>query len=177
MARYANQKQITTKKVRTDAGKPFTLIDTNTMIEACKNLTSNEFKMFMYLSKNSEDYVYNLSQVDVEENTKLPRSTYYRVVDSLIEKGYLYQPDPQVNNWIFTQTPNVRQNNSQNGNSQNGKSHSETEYTHSETKNSQNETENSHSEWRNSKNSINRTDRTESSQSQNETKKYMFDWD
>ena len=146
MARYANQKQITTKKVRTDAGKPFMIVDIETMIKAAKNLNGNEFKLYMYLSKNADDYVYNLSQIDVEMNIGLAKSTYYRAIDALIEKGYLYQPNPQVNNWIFTQIPKMGNKESQNEPSQN------------ETNISQIETEKSHFEYRNSINSINSID-------------------
>ena len=98
MTRYANQKQITTKKVKAGDGKPYIIMDSDTGLDALKKLSPIEFKLWFYLSKNIDNYTYFLSQADVENATGISKSSYHRCIKSLEDKGYLYQPNPEVNN-------------------------------------------------------------------------------
>ena len=96
--RYANQKQITIKKVPIQKGKPFLMVENEIIFNAAKTLQGNEFKLWCYFAANCDGYEFALSQKAVEEQIGMSKSTYYRAVNALKESGYLYQPNPQVNN-------------------------------------------------------------------------------
>lgn len=57
--------------------------------EAMKNLSANGYVLYMYLVMHSNDRVWALSKVDVEEKTPLTEKTYLKAVQELISKGYL----------------------------------------------------------------------------------------
>ena len=62
-------------------------------------------KLWLYLSKNIRGYKnFELSQTDCA-NWGIPRSSYYKAVDDLIEKGYLVAVNDSGKLFTFYQTP------------------------------------------------------------------------
>ena len=79
----------------------FLMIKKDALIRAAHKLDAGPFKLFIYLADNMNDYRFNLSQIAVERSFGIKKHQFYTAVDKLIEAGYLYQPDPTKNNWVF----------------------------------------------------------------------------
>jgi hypothetical protein len=63
---------------------------------AMKELTANAYVLYMYLLMHSNDRVWALSKVDVEDKTQLSEKTYLKAVQELISKGYLTAGDIDI---------------------------------------------------------------------------------
>lgn len=71
--------------------------------KAAQALDAGSFKLYIYLSQCSTscECSLNLSQVAVEREFGIKKNQYYRAIEKLIEVGYLYQPNPSINYYIF----------------------------------------------------------------------------
>lgn len=87
-----NQKTITTNKSSTVInGHYFTYMDKECMFEAMRNLKPNEFKMYIYLSMNKDQYTQALSTSYASEMVGANKRNIQDAINGLIEKGYLVQ--------------------------------------------------------------------------------------
>ena len=70
--------------------------------KAMNELSGESFKLWIYFSKNQDKYSFDLSPKDVEK-WGISRSTFYRIKDEFIEKGYLQQKQQGSNIYYFTE--------------------------------------------------------------------------
>ena len=100
--RYPNQKQVTIQKVPIKKkGDYFLMIQKDALEKAAQKLDAGPFKLYIYLSNNMNGYSFNLSQIAVERSFGMKHNQFYKSIEKLIDAGYLYQPDPNKNNWVF----------------------------------------------------------------------------
>ena len=138
------------------------MVENEVIFNAAKTLQGNEFKLWCYFAANCDGYEFALSQKAVEDSIGMSKSTYYRAVNALKESCYLYQPDPQVNNWVFTQKPKSQNGYSQNEYNQKDTSQNETNlHSNRDKLPSKMEQTSTQSEWRNNINIINSIDSIE----------------
>ncbi len=91
-------------RVERDATHPYTEQSIEAMAHAARELSGDRFKVWMYLSKNRDDFVLELSQKDLLK-WGVKKDTYQRAVNDLIELGYLVQIDEKRNEWRFEEFP------------------------------------------------------------------------
>lgn len=96
--RYPNQKQITVKKVPIGEGDIYLRVRKDALRKAAQILPAGAFKLYIHLASNMDGYTFGLSQIEVERNFGIKKNQYYKAVDELVKAGFLYQPDPSVNN-------------------------------------------------------------------------------
>lgn len=65
------------------------------------DLTDKAFKLWCYLNKNQDNYIYFLSSVDALSFGISNDTAYDRSVKELIEKGYLKKIEGTKNDYIF----------------------------------------------------------------------------
>lgn len=100
--RYPNQKQVTIQKVPIKKKDDyFLMIQKDALEKAAQELDAGPFKLYIYLSNNMNGFSLNLSQIAVERSFGIKKNQFYKAIDKLIDAGYLYQPDPYKNNWVF----------------------------------------------------------------------------
>ena len=87
-----------------DVSHPYTEQSIEAMAHAARELSGDRFKVWMYLSKNRDDFVLQLSQKDLLK-WGVKKDTYQRAVNDLIELGYLVQIDEKKNEWRFEEFP------------------------------------------------------------------------
>lgn len=85
-----NQKTVKVSKVETK-GKIFAQIEMNALEEAARNLKAGAFKLWVYFSKNQNNYEFGLSSSDALATFGMKKDQYDGAVKELIEKGYLVQ--------------------------------------------------------------------------------------
>jgi DNA-binding MarR family transcriptional regulator len=86
MASFPNQKKIRIKK---NAAGPFLQINLEDLQLAAQSLTYTEFKLYLYLAGNQQNYTFDLSPQDFINKMGVSRSMYNKALPALIEKGYL----------------------------------------------------------------------------------------
>lgn len=91
-------------RVERDATHPYTEQSIEAMAHAARELSGDRFKVWMYLSKNRDDFVLELSQKDLLK-WGVKKDTYQRAINDLIELGYLVQIDEKKNEWRFEEFP------------------------------------------------------------------------
>ena len=99
--RYPNQKQITVVKTAIENGDFYLRIKKDALRRAAQRLDAGPFKLYIYLADNKDGYRLNLSQIALERDFGMKKNQFYKSIEKLIETGYLYQPDPSKNNWLF----------------------------------------------------------------------------
>ncbi len=88
---YPNQKTIKIKKAPCNDRDLYLKIDMPTLQKAMQELTTmGELKLWLYLSKNKDDYICELSMEHCKK-FGLKTDAYHSAVHRLIEKGYLIQ--------------------------------------------------------------------------------------
>ena len=87
-----------------DVSHPYTEQSIEAMAHAARELSGDRFKVWMYLSKNRDDFILELSQKDLLK-WGVKKDTYQRAVNDLIELGYLVQIDEKKNEWRFEEFP------------------------------------------------------------------------
>lgn len=105
MAKYPNQKTITTHNDSSDVAKRlsdqgkygFHIVVNDYDSQAMKELSPCAYKLYRYLNKNLNGYTFDLSSVDVANYTGISQNSYDRAVKELIEKRFLI-PCPRRNN-------------------------------------------------------------------------------
>lgn len=92
------------KRIPRDVSHPYTEQSVEAMAHAARELSGDRFKVWMYLSKNRDDFVLELSQKDLLK-WGVKKDTYQRAVNDLIKLGYLVQIDEERNEWRFDEFP------------------------------------------------------------------------
>ena len=82
----ANQKLVEVSKA--GDGK-HTILNLEALQRASSDLQGEAFKLWVYLAKNQNGYTFALSMVDALSWGLGSKSSYYRAVKELEEKGYL----------------------------------------------------------------------------------------
>ena len=96
-----NQRYITTHKARARP-REFTQINLTANLAALKKLSYKTYKLYMYLCYNADGYAFPLYKTPIKE--ALPRNSYYRAFDELVEQGYLVR-DGTSNRYDFYEDP------------------------------------------------------------------------
>lgn len=96
-----NQKIIIVNKEKSDKEHPYSVINLTAAETAGSTLNGNEFKLWFYIAKNQNEYRFALSKADFCRKMNVSASTYYRAIDSLIEKGYLVEKKDNKNTYCF----------------------------------------------------------------------------
>ena len=96
-----NQRYITTHKARARP-REFTQINLTANLAAQKKLSYKTYKLYMYLCYNADDYAFHLYKAPIKE--ALPRNSYYRAFEELVEQGYLVR-DGDSNHYDFYEDP------------------------------------------------------------------------
>ena len=90
MKTVPNQRVITILKTDTTREKHFAAIDMEALFEAMYNLKSFcGFKLYMYLAKNKQNYIFALSSQDFMNCANCSKSAYTTAFNELVEKVYL----------------------------------------------------------------------------------------
>lgn len=87
-----------------DTEHPYTEQSIEAMRHAASELSGDRFKVWMYLSKNRDDFTLELSQKDMLK-WGVKKDTYQRAVNDLIDLGYLVEIDKERNEWEFIEYP------------------------------------------------------------------------
>lgn len=108
---YANQLNIICKK--TDCRKDFLQISNEEWKTAAKNFGGKfgAFKVYLYLASNAIGSEWGLSKVALEKELGISKSTYYNVIETLVDLGYLVQAGDGTTFEFYT-TPKVNTINS-----------------------------------------------------------------
>lgn len=105
MAAAPNQKIVYIgDRMPRDSEHPYTEQSIEAMRHAASELSGDRFKVWMYLSKNRDDFVLELSQKDMLK-WGVKKDTYQRAVNDLIELGYLVEVNAERNEWRFEEYP------------------------------------------------------------------------
>lgn len=86
---------------------PYTEQSIEAMAQAAKVLSGDRFKVWMYLSKNQDNFRLELSQKAVEKEWGVKKDTFQRAVKDMIDLGYLVEIDKENNEWRFDEVPQV----------------------------------------------------------------------
>jgi hypothetical protein len=102
MAEYnsnANQKSITTHKSPTtgldkdNQTDYYTKINLDALQNAMSSLTPKAFELWIYFSKNQDNYFFWLSKVDFLKWANISESSYRNAFKELVSNGYLIPKD------------------------------------------------------------------------------------
>lgn len=96
-----NQKIVIVNKEASDKEHPYSIINLIAAENAGMTLNGNEFKLWFYIAKNQNGYSFALSKASFCREMNVSSSTYYRAIDTLIEKGYLVQKEKDSNVYCF----------------------------------------------------------------------------
>lgn len=97
-----NQNHIIIKKEPCNKENLYTTTNIYALQNAMQNLSGESFKLWFYFSKNQDSYSFDLSQKDAEQ-WGIKKTTYYRVKQELIKKGYLQPKQEGSNIYYFTE--------------------------------------------------------------------------
>ena len=75
------------------------------MQNAMKELSGNAFKMWCYLGKNQDKYIFALSREDAIQYCGFSKNKYTAAVNELIEKKFLQEAGKQKNYYLFYELP------------------------------------------------------------------------
>lgn len=100
MLKVPNQKTITIKKECCDPKNLYAKINIEALTSAVQDLKGESFKLWIYLSKNQDNYTFNLSKVDAMNFGIGSISSYNRAVAELVQKGYLQEIQKDEYNFI-----------------------------------------------------------------------------
>ena len=91
MAKYANQDRIIMgERVKRDGSHPYCIMNLQAVQDALINIrTVGGIKLWMYLNKNSDNYVVDLSRTELVEHWGFTKDTYLGGKNELKKLGYL----------------------------------------------------------------------------------------
>ena len=75
--------------------------------KAIKELSNVGFKLYMYMSKNSEGYKYDLSPSAVNKAVGMCKESYRKAFKELKAKGYIVPSDTFENGIYFRDNPDI----------------------------------------------------------------------
>lgn len=84
-----NQKIITIHKATSDKNHLYGIFNQDALFSACRNLTGNELKLYLYLCCNQPEYRLALSPKAISEQIGAHEDSIRTAVQGLIKKGYL----------------------------------------------------------------------------------------
>ena len=87
METVPNQKVV--KIRREKEGKRYTVLNIESMCQAARALKAGAFKLWCYMSMNTNGHIFALSPTDCEERFGIGIKQYRGAVEELVEKGYL----------------------------------------------------------------------------------------
>lgn len=106
MANYKtvpNQKSVRINKEKCDKQNLYSVINLSAMEEAARDLDAGAFKLWVYFSKNQDNYEFALSSKAVEQEFGIKIKQYNNAVKELTDKGYLV--NTKGNNYEFHENP------------------------------------------------------------------------
>lgn len=95
------------KVVKDSIGEDTTYMRTkiSSLEKSAKDLKAGAFKLWVYFSKNQDNYTFALSPTHIQESFGMNKKQYDNARQELIEKGYLIRQ--RGNYYIFCETPIV----------------------------------------------------------------------
>lgn len=102
-----NQKKIIIKKEKCNADNTYTTLSIAAIQNAMNTLTNAEFKVWMYLAKNKDNYKLDLSPAEAMR-WGIKRSTMQETIRKFVDIGYLDQIDDAKNQYFFYEMPKVK---------------------------------------------------------------------
>lgn len=96
-----NQKVVKVNKQVCNKVNKYALINIDAMEKAAVDLDAGAFKLWVYMAKNQDGYMFALSSKDAAETFGLKIKQYNNAVKDLIEKGYLV--NTKGNNYEFNE--------------------------------------------------------------------------
>lgn len=103
MKTVPNQKVVKVQKEKCGQGNLYAAINLTAMENAAQTLDAGAFKLWIYFSKNQNDYEFALSSTDAKNRFGIGKSQYDTAIKKLIEKGYLVHQ--QGNHYTFYEIP------------------------------------------------------------------------
>lgn len=105
----SNQKTVKVVKELCNKDNLYTAINLNALTNAGKILSGDAFKMWIYFSKNQNNYEFELSSKHAEETFSLSKRRYDNAIHELIENRFLVDtntdPNAVKNSWTFREIP------------------------------------------------------------------------
>lgn len=99
-----NQKIIKIQKEKCDRENLYATINLKALENAAQVLDAPAFKLWVYFSKNQNNYNFALSRQDVEETFGMKKAQYTSAINKLIEQGFLtLKKEPNL--WVFSEFP------------------------------------------------------------------------
>ena len=92
-------------RIPRDNEHPYTEQSIEAMAKASRALSGDRFKVWLYLSKNKDNFRLELSQKAVEKEWGVKKDTFQRAVKDMISLGYLTEIDAERNEWRFDEEP------------------------------------------------------------------------
>lgn len=99
-----NQRYIETHKEKTDVENKYAKINLNALQNAMSTLSPKAFQLWIYLSKNKDEYKLWLSKTDFLKWSKYKSTAYYEAFNELVDLGYLIERD-ENNKYDFYELP------------------------------------------------------------------------
>lgn len=90
MITYPNQKVVVIEPFVQIKGQLYFRLQIEAVEKAMRDLTGNEFKLYIYLAKNADNYKFALSPKHISEATGIGLRSCHDAIKTLIEKNYLY---------------------------------------------------------------------------------------
>ena len=105
MSTVPNQKVLQIHKTNGTNEVLYTPIVVEAIDIALKTLSPAEFKVWMYIIKNKDEYVFDFSSADCATTCSISRSTCQNAINKMIELKYLTRENDQTNFWHFHDFP------------------------------------------------------------------------
>lgn len=101
-----NQKIIKINKEECNKDSFYTTINLAAMESAAQDLEAGAFKLWIYLAKNQDQYIFALSSKNVNDTFGMKKGQYDTAINKLKEKGYL--TEEKNNFYIFNEIPIIK---------------------------------------------------------------------
>ena len=99
-----NQKKILIQKETCNKNNKYTTINLDALCQAMKDLTNAQFKVWIYLAKNADEYELNLSPAE-GLYWGIKKTTMQETIREFIKKGYLVADPIKKNYYYFNEIP------------------------------------------------------------------------
>ena len=109
---YPNQKIVTVHKAPADKDHFYGILNKEALFNACRELTSNELKVFLYAATNQQGYQMALSTTDIAAQVGSTVDGIRTAIRGLVKKGYMEQD--HGNYYTFYELPHDEKPNDQN---------------------------------------------------------------
>ena len=111
----SKQKTVKVNKEPCNKNNYYTTINLDALAEAVKRLDGDAFKMWVYFSKNQNEYEFELSSKHAIENYGLSKARYDKAIHALVSNGNLVDtnsdPSEVANRWTFYERPHKNKDN------------------------------------------------------------------